>query len=53
MEAIVSNTIGSFAALAGLRVRERERERELFFNSSRFWGQCVQIKRGVEIFLFV
>ena len=28
MEAIVSNTIGSFAALAGLRVRERERERE-------------------------
>jgi len=44
MEAMVLNAIGSFAALAGLRVRERERE-----SCSE---ENVPIKRGVEIFLF-
>jgi len=46
MEAMVLNTIGSFAALAGLRVRERERERESCSEEN------VPIKRGVEIFIY-
>jgi hypothetical protein len=49
MEAMVLNTIGSFAALAGLRVRERERERVVLI---RFSEENVPIKRGVgDIFV--
>jgi len=47
MEAMVLNAIGSFAALAGLRVRERERERGSCSDSLRVSEENVPIKRGV------